>query len=251
MSQLLFSPRSSSNSSAVDESACVQDEGELFTVVPSQLQSRGWLADVSLRFVVKRCVDLSGAMVGLILLAPVILFIAVLIRIENRGPVLFRQLRRGYRGRLFRMIKFRTMTADAEQRLGELEHSNESAGGVLFKLRNDPRVTRLGSFLRRHSLDELPQLINVLWGDMSLVGPRPLQLRDSDKLLERNPEAYARRLEVMPGVTGPWQVGGRSEVDYQRMVELDVDYARNWSIGGDLLIIGKTFFVVLLRHGAY
>ncbi len=251
MSHLLFSPRSSSNSSAVDDSACVQDDAELFAVVPSQLQSRRWLADVSLRFVVKRCVDLSGALVGLILLAPVILFIAVLIRIENRGPVLFRQLRRGYRGRLFRMIKFRTMTADAEQRLGELENSNESAGGVLFKLRNDPRVTRLGSFLRRHSLDELPQLINVLTGDMSLVGPRPLQIRDSEKLQERDPDAYARRLEVMPGLTGPWQVGGRSEVDYQRMVELDVEYARNWSIGGDLVIIAKTVFVVLLRHGAY
>ncbi len=151
---------------------------------------------------------------GLILLAPVILFIAVLIRVENRGPVFFRQLRRGHRGRLFRMIKFRTMTADAEQRLVELEDSNESGGGVLFKLRNDPRVTRLGRFLRRHSLDELPQLINVVCGDMSLVGPRPLQLRDSEKLLERDPEAYGRRLEVMPGITGPWQVGGRSEVDY-------------------------------------
>jgi lipopolysaccharide/colanic/teichoic acid biosynthesis glycosyltransferase len=251
MSHLLFSPRSSSNSPAVDDSTCVQDDAELFAVVPGQLQSRGWLADLSLRCVVKRCVDVSGALVGLILLAPVILFIAVLIRVENRGPVFFRQLRRGYRGRLFRMIKFRTMTADAEQRLVELEDSNESGGGVLFKLRNDPRVTRLGRFLRRHSLDELPQLINVVCGDMSLVGPRPLQLRDSEKLLECDPEAYAHRLEVMPGITGPWQVGGRSEVDYERMVELDVDYARNWSIGGDLLIIAKTVYVVLLRHGAY
>ena len=143
------------------------------------------------------------------------------------------------------------MTTDAEQRLGELEESNESAGGVLFKLRNDPRVTRLGHFLRRYSLDELPQLLNVLWGEMSLVGPRPLQLRDSEKLLDCDPEAYARRLEVMPGVTGPWQVGGRSEVDYQRMLELDLDYAENWSIGRDLAIIGKTFFVVLMRRGAY
>ena len=122
---------------------------------------------------------------------------------------------------------------------------------MLFKLRRDPRVTRLGQFLRYYSLDELPQLINILWGEMSLVGPRPLQLRDSDRLSVLDPKGYAHRLEVMPGLTGPWQVGGRSEVDYQRMVELDVDYVENWSIGRDLRIIAKTFFVVLLRRGAY
>jgi lipopolysaccharide/colanic/teichoic acid biosynthesis glycosyltransferase len=251
MSHFSPSSRPRSSSSAMNEPSCVQDDGQLLAVVPAQLETRGGLHEFSLRGFVKRSVDLSGALVGLTLLAPVILFIALLIRLENRGPVLFRQLRRGYRGRLFRVIKFRTMTADAEHRLRELEDSNESAGGVLFKLRNDPRVTRLGHFLRCHSLDELPQLINVLWGEMSLVGPRPLQLRDSDKLLALDPEAYARRLEVMPGLTGPWQVGGRSEVDYQRMVELDLDYAQNWSIAGDLVIIAKTFFVVLLRQGAY
>jgi lipopolysaccharide/colanic/teichoic acid biosynthesis glycosyltransferase len=251
MSQFVPSSRPLTSSPALNEPACVQEDGQLLAVVPAQLQSRGWLNDLSVRSVVKRSVDLTGALVGLTLLAPVILFIALLIRLENRGPVLFRQLRRGYRGRLFRVIKFRTMTTDAEQRLGELEDSNESAGGVLFKLRNDPRVTRLGSFLRQYSLDELPQLFNVLWGEMSLVGPRPLQLRDSERLLECHPEAYARRLEVMPGVTGPWQVGGRSEVDYQRMLELDLHYAQNWSIGQDLMIIGKTFFVVLMRRGAY
>ena len=135
----------------------------------------------------------------------------------------------------------------AEQYLPDLEKSNESAGGVLFKLRDDPRVTWLGWFLRRYSLDELPQLINVWWGEMSLVGPRPLQLRDSDRLLASNPEAYTRRLEVMPGLTGPWQVGGRSEVDYERMLELDLNYVENWSLGQDLFIICKTFLVVLRR----
>jgi lipopolysaccharide/colanic/teichoic acid biosynthesis glycosyltransferase len=206
---------------------------------------------MSFPLVAKRAVDLTGALLGLILLTPVILAIAFLIRIEGRGPIFFRQLRRGYRGTMFRVIKFRTMSVDAEERLVTLEDSNESAGGVLFKLRNDPRVTRLGQFLRRYSLDELPQLINILWGEMSLVGPRPLQIRDSDKLMALDPKAYARRLDVMPGLTGPWQVGGRSEVDYQRMVELDVDYADNWSMGRDLLIIAKTFFVVVLRRGAY
>jgi len=189
--------------------------------------------------------------VGLMLLTSVMLAIALLIRLDSPGPVLFRQLRRGYRGRLFRVLKFRTMILDAEQRLSDLENSNESAGGVLFKLREDPRVTRLGRFLRRHSLDELPQLINVLWGEMSLVGPRPLQLRDSDRLLICHPDAYTRRLQVMPGLTGPWQVGGRSEVNYERMLELDLNYVEKWSLFQDLWIICKTFLVVLLRRGAY
>jgi lipopolysaccharide/colanic/teichoic acid biosynthesis glycosyltransferase len=114
-----------------------------------------------------------------------------------------------------------------------------------------PRVTPLGRFLRRYSLDELPQLINVLWGEMSLVGPRPLQLRDSDRLLASDPTGYARRLQVMPGLTGLWQIGGRSDVDYQRMMELDLEYVDNWSLGRDLWIICKTFFVVLLGRGAY
>ncbi len=143
------------------------------------------------------------------------------------------------------------MTVDAEERLTDLESSNESHGGVLFKLRQDPRVTRLGSFLRRSSLDELPQLLNVLFGQMSLVGPRPLQLRDSDLLLQTDPEGYKRRLDVWPGVTGPWQVGGRSDLNHERMVQLDLDYVNNWSLGRDLLIICKTFFVVLFRIGAY
>jgi lipopolysaccharide/colanic/teichoic acid biosynthesis glycosyltransferase len=135
--------------------------------------------------------------------------------------------------------------------LTELERQNESAGGVLFKLREDPRVTSLGRLLRRSSLDEFPQLINVLRGEMSLVGPRPLQLRDSEKLHELEPEGYARRLQVMPGLTGPWQVGGRSEVDYSHMIKLDLDYVKNWSLMGDLRIILRTFVVVLVGRGAY
>ena len=252
MSALVPSSPPHVNPPPFDGPTFVHDDGQLQSSVPSQLQSREWFGGTTTAsLLVKRTVDLIGALVGLTLLTPLILVIALLIRLEGRGPILFRQLRRGYRGTLFRVIKFRTMSVDAEQRLVALEESNESAGGVLFKLRHDPRVTRLGQFLRRYSLDELPQLINILCGEMSLVGPRPLQLRDSDKLMALDPRAYARRLEVMPGLTGPWQVGGRSEVDYQRMVELDVDYAENWSIGRDLRIIGKTFFVVMLRRGAY
>jgi lipopolysaccharide/colanic/teichoic acid biosynthesis glycosyltransferase len=207
------------------------------------------LSDIQLT--VKRGVDLTGALIGLLSLTPVMLAIALWIRLDSPGPVLFRQWRRGYRGRLFQMLKFRTMVVDADQRLGDLEESNEAPAGVPFKLRNDPRVTRLGGPLRRRNLDDLPQLINVLRGEMSLVGPRPLQHRDSDRLLIADPEGYARRLQAMPGLTGPWQAGGRSDADYQRMLRLDLDYVENCSLGGDLWIMCKTIgkiFLVNLRH---
>jgi lipopolysaccharide/colanic/teichoic acid biosynthesis glycosyltransferase len=199
---------------------------------------------------VKRAVDLVGALAGLMLLWPVMLAIALLIRLDSPGPALFRQVRRGHRGRPFRMLKFRTMVEGAERRLGDLELCNESTGGVLFKLRHDPRVTWLGRFLRRSSLDELPQLINVFKGEMSLVGPRPLQLRDSDRLWNADPQSYTRRLEALPGLTGPWQVGGRSGLDCEQMVRLDVDYVANRSLGRDLGIMGKTVLAVLSRRGA-
>jgi lipopolysaccharide/colanic/teichoic acid biosynthesis glycosyltransferase len=204
-----------------------------------------------LRCCAKRALDLVGALVGLLVLSPLWLSVALGIRLDSPGPVLFRQWRRGYGGRPFQLLKFRTMVVDAEERLGDLENLNESRGGVLFKLRHDPRVTRLGRFLRRSSLDELPQLINVLRGEMSLVGPRPLQLRDGDRLWTLDPEGSTRRLQVPPGITGPWQVGGRSEVDYERMVQLDRDNAENWSLSRDLRILAKTLVVVLLRRGAY
>jgi lipopolysaccharide/colanic/teichoic acid biosynthesis glycosyltransferase len=242
------------NATGFESAAMNQDELALnaspplngrLVAFPSPLYSH------NLQFVLKRLVDYVGAFVGLSLLAPVMVFIALLIRLDSPGPVIFRQLRRGYRGTPFRVLKFRTMTTDAEKKLVDLENSNESAGGVLFKMKNDPRVTRLGGFLRRTSLDELPQLINVLRGDMSLVGPRPLQFRDCEKLIATDPEGYYQRLEVMPGLTGPWQVGGRSELDCDRMVELDIEYAKNWTLGLDLMILVKTVIVVLFRKGAY
>ncbi len=248
MSALTPSSMTSLNSTPFEGMAITHDEVRF--QAPLGLQSDWITADRS-QLMVKRAVDLTGSLVGLIFLTPIMLLIALAIRLNSPGPILFRQLRRGHRGRLFRVLKFRTMIVDAEQHLPTLEESNESAGGVLFKLRKDPRVTGLGRILRRYSLDELPQLINVFWGEMSLVGPRPLQLRDSERLWALNPEAYARRLQVMPGVTGPWQVGGRSEVDCGRMIELDLDYVENWSLGRDLWIICKTFLVVLLRQGAY
>ena len=156
------------NSTSLDSASISRDEVHL---QGSSLLQIEWLTTDKLRSLIKRTVDLAGASVGLILLTPVMLLIALLIRLDSPGPILFRQLRRGHQGRLFRVLKFRTMMEGAEQYLADLENSNESAGGVLFKLREDPRVTRLGRFLRRHSLDELPQLINVWWGGDELGWP--------------------------------------------------------------------------------
>jgi lipopolysaccharide/colanic/teichoic acid biosynthesis glycosyltransferase len=248
-------------SAALDDAAIAQEDVALPTSLPWRadwLTAEGLRPVAGRRHLAKLVVDVAGALAGLVLLWPVMVLIALLIKFTSPGPILFQQARRGYRGRIFKVLKFRTMTVDAEQKLVDLESSNESAGGVLFKLRYDPRVTPLGAFLRRYSLDELPQLFNVLLGQMSLVGPRPLQLRDSDKLLETHPEAYHRRLQVLPGITGPWQIGGRSELHYARMVELDLDYVRKsgssstiLSLARDLWIICKTFVVVVLGKGAY
>jgi len=248
MSSLTPASLSPLNTASLDSTAISENEAHLQSL---PLRTDEWISLEGHRFFLKRSVDLVGAWLGLLFLSPIMVFVALLIRFDSPGPVLFRQLRRGYRGRMFPVLKFRTMTVDAEQQLSALEKSNESAGGVLFKLRNDPRVTRVGSFLRRYSLDELPQLINVLRGEMSLVGPRPLQLRDSDRLLKLNSEAYSRRLQVVPGLSGPWQISGRSELSYEDMVELDLEYIENWSLIRDLWIICKTFLVVLLRRGAY
>jgi lipopolysaccharide/colanic/teichoic acid biosynthesis glycosyltransferase len=200
---------------------------------------------------VKRFCDYALTVSALLVLWPFLLLIVVLIRLDSKGPALFRQRRLGLEGRPFWVLKFRTMIVDAEERLGELEHLNESEGGVLFKMKRDPRVTRIGGFLRRFSLDELPQLINILRGEMSVVGPRPLQLRDCAYLSAAAPREFVRRLEVLPGLTGPWQVSGRSELGFDRMLALDLDYIANGSLWTDLWIICQTFKIVVLRRGAY
>lgn len=198
----------------------------------------------------KRAVDLTGSLVGLILLAPVFLILAVLIKLDSRGPVFFRQRRLGLGGREFWCYKFRTMVPDAEERLADLEDQNESAGGVLFKIKHDPRTTKLGRWLRRASLDELPQLWNVLRGQMSLVGPRPLQLRDCERLQAQDPKGFALRLTVPQGLTGPWQIGGRSEDDGESMLRQDLDYVASWSLAQDLMILIRTLPAVLSARGA-
>src|SRR6266540_3812329 len=182
----------------------------------------------------------------LIGIAPILLVTAVLVKITSRGPVLFRQTRVGRGGEEFKMLKFRTMVADAEARQAELHALNEG-NGLLFKLRDDPRVTKVGKYLRRFSVDELPQLVNVLRGEMSLVGPRPP--------LPAEVEQYAiddaRRMLVKPGLTGLWQVSGRSDLTWEESMRLDLRYADNWSIALDLLILWKTARAVLGRDGAY
>jgi len=203
------------------------------------------------RSTTKHLIDVIGALTGLVLLFPLMMLIALLVRLFSPGPALFRQLRQGHGGRPFWFLKFRTMTLDAERQLNNLEPLNEAAGGVLFKMRRDPRVTPLGRLLRRTSLDELPQLLNVLRGEMSLVGPRPLQMRDSALLEQLEPEAYARRLTVLPGLTGAWQVGGRSETDARGMLQLDLDYIERWSPWRDLWILFRTIGAVLRGRGAY
>ena len=172
--------------------------------------------------------------------------IALAILIDDRGPVFFRQTRVGKDGGTFQVWKFRTMVVDAEQRLAQLIALNEAAG-VLFKLRRDPRVTRVGAWLRRWSLDELPQLLNVLIGEMSLVGPRPALPQEA----ELYGEDMRRRLKVKPGITGLWQVSGRSDLPWDEAVRLDIRYVENWSVALDLQILWKTCAAVLRRSGAY
>ncbi|TDO69656.1 exopolysaccharide biosynthesis polyprenyl glycosylphosphotransferase [Kribbella sp. VKM Ac-2571] len=178
--------------------------------------------------------------------APILLVTAILVKLTSRGPVLFRQTRVGRGGKQFQMLKFRTMVADAEARKAELHALNEG-NGVLFKLRDDPRVTRVGRYLRRFSIDELPQLVNVLRGDMSLVGPRPpLPAEVAQYAIDD-----ARRMLVKPGLTGLWQVSGRSDLTWEESMRLDLRYADNWSIALDLLILWKTARAVLGSDGAY
>jgi exopolysaccharide biosynthesis polyprenyl glycosylphosphotransferase len=196
--------------------------------------------------VVKRILDVAGSLVGLLVLAPLFLLIGVVVRLTSRGPAIFVQERIGQRGRVFRFYKFRTMAADAEQKKADLVHLNEMRGPV-FKIRRDPRITRVGAILRKTSLDELPQFWNVLRGDMSLVGPRP-PLREE---VERYNRQQAQRLSVTPGLTGLWQVSGRSAIpDFDQWVALDIRYARTWTIWLDIKILLKTVVVVLGARGA-
>ncbi|MET8676372.1 sugar transferase [Streptomyces sp. NPDC004647] len=194
----------------------------------------------------KSALDRTGAALGLLLLSPLYGLLALAIRLDSPGPALHRQTRVGQHGTPFTMWKFRSMAVDAEERRAELTTANEQ-DGPLFKMRRDPRVTRIGRRLRRSSLDELPQLVNVLRGEMSLVGPRP-PLPDE---VAQYDEVEVRRLTVKPGLTGLWQVSGRSDLSWDETVALDLRYADNWSIGGDMDVIARTLRAVVDGRGAY
>ena len=192
----------------------------------------------------KRTFDLVGAGLLLVVLSPVLAAIAIAIKLDSPGPVLFRQRRMGREGVPFEMFKFRTMVDGAEAQKAELVIQNE-AGGGLFKIKEDPRVTRVGRLLRRASLDELPQLLNVLRGDMALVGPRPLVLDEDSQI-----EGWQRtRLELPPGMTGPWQVFGSARIPLDEMVKIDYQYGANWSLWLDMKILLRTVPFVLGRRG--
>jgi exopolysaccharide biosynthesis polyprenyl glycosylphosphotransferase len=197
-------------------------------------------------YALKRSFDFVVALFLLILLSPLLLAISVAVFVSSRGPVIYRSIRPGIGGAPFACFKFRTMRSGADQMQADLESLNE-ASGALFKIRRDPRLTAVGRLLRRYSLDELPQLVNVLRGQMSLVGPRPLPLRDYEQL----EDWHRKRYLVLPGITGLWQVSGRSELDFDDLVRLDFLYLERWSIGLDLTILLKTIPAVFSRRGAF
>ncbi len=196
----------------------------------------------------KRALDIAVSFTALVLLSPILAVLAVAVKAESRGTVLFRQARAGRDGSVFSLIKFRSMYADAEARKVDLAAANDLGDGVMFKIHDDPRISRVGRVLRKLSLDELPQLVNVLRGEMSLVGPRPLILPESQALGEG---WHARRLDLRPGITGPWQISGRSDVSVHDMVRLDFQYVTAWSLSRDIEILLATLPVVLTGRGAY
>jgi exopolysaccharide biosynthesis polyprenyl glycosylphosphotransferase len=194
--------------------------------------------------VVKRLLDIAGALAALLVLSPLLVAAAIAIQLRDGSPILFRQTRVGRHGRPFTIYKFRTMVPDAEDRYAEVAAKSDTRGAA-FKMNDDPRVTRLGHFLRRSSIDELPQLINVLWGDMSLVGPRPAPPRE----VQGYDIWHRRRLSMRPGITGLWQVESRMDDHFDERAELDLQYIDQWSLWMDLRILVRTLPAILAHQG--
>jgi exopolysaccharide biosynthesis polyprenyl glycosylphosphotransferase len=205
-----------------------------------------WRAEVAGGPWIKRTLDLAGALALLVVTMPIILAVAIAIKLEDGGPIFFRQVRVGKDGRLFVIFKFRSMVQNAEALKAQLLAQNEMRDGILFKIRKDPRITRVGRLIRKLSLDELPQLFNVVRGDMSLVGPRPPVPSE----VARYEPAHRRRLSATPGITCLWQVSGRNEIDFQGQVRLDVQYIERQSLGLDLAILLRTIPAVISGRGA-
>lgn len=206
-----------------------------------------WQARFAITPLAKRMLDISVSLIALILLSPILLVVAALIKLESKGAVIFKQNRIGLNGVPFIMFKLRSMSCDAEQQRKNLEQSNETANGVIFKIKQDPRITRVGRIIRKTSIDELPQLFNVVKGDMSLVGPRP-PLPDEVSQYSR---ADRLRLAVTPGITCIWQISGRSDIPFKQQVKLDIQYIEKQNLWFDLWVLLKTVPAVLKARGAY
>ncbi len=206
-----------------------------------------WRVRFAITPLAKRTLDVSASVIALILLSPILLIVTALIKLESKGEVIFKQNRVGLNGIPFTMFKLRSMSCDAEEKRTSLEASNETANGVIFKIRRDPRITRVGRIIRRTSIDELPQLLNVIKGDMSLVGPRPP--------LPNEVSQYSRadrlRLAVTPGITCIWQISGRSDIPFKQQVKLDIQYIEKQNLWFDLWVLLKTVPAVLKARGAY
>lgn len=195
----------------------------------------------------KRLFDISFSLIACIILSPLFVIVALLIKLDgSNGPVFFHQTRVGINGNFFKMYKFRSMYPDAEERLEDIKHLNEISGHM-FKIKNDPRVTKIGKFIREYSIDELPQLVNVLKGDMSLIGPRPPLINEYEEYTNYDKQ----RLSIRPGITGLWQVSGRNSLSFKEMVSLDLQYIRDVSLRKDISIFFKTIVVVLKKENAY
>ncbi|MDD5102326.1 MAG: sugar transferase, partial [Endomicrobiaceae bacterium] len=198
-----------------------------------------------------RMFDIIISLTLLLLLFPFLIMLVILIKMESKGNVIYTQVRQGYRGKEFNFYKFRSMVQDADDKLKDIKVDNSLEGGVFFKIHEDPRITKIGSFIRKYSIDEIPQLFNVLKGDMSLIGPRPLVLWEAKQVENKYYNSSKKRLRVLPGMTGLWQVSGRSLLSDERRIELDVFYVEHWSFGMDIIILFKTIWVVFFPKGAY
>jgi exopolysaccharide biosynthesis polyprenyl glycosylphosphotransferase len=207
----------------------------------------GSVPPFSWRTEAKRLTDLFASTILLIISAPLLAIAAIAVKLDSPGPIFFIQERVGFNKRRFRMIKFRTMSSDAEARMKDIEHLNEKQGTPIFKIKNDPRITRTGRWLRKTSIDELPQLLNVLMGDMSIVGPRPLSVRDATRMEEA---WQKRRFSVKPGLTCLWQISGRSNLSFEQWMQLDLDYIDHWSLGLDVRILIRTIPAIASARGA-
>lgn len=212
----------------------------------SVIEGKATPKDNTVYFLVKRVFDIVASVLALIVLSPVFLITAIAIKLEDGGPVIFAQDRTGWKGKTFRMYKFRSMCVGAEKYHEKLLERNE-LDGPAFKMKHDPRITKVGRFIRRTSIDELPQLVNIIKGDMSVVGPRPLVVREAEQCLPWQ----KHRLEMKPGLTCYWQCSGRSDIPFEEWMELDLKYIREAGIGTDLKIIWKTVGVVIRGNGAY